>query len=244
MCKIIGVINKDKKNNKIINDLLEINAGKLAAEPDGYAVLREDRTFYFLDYQNLISNIKYKNETLYLLHLRLATAGAIGYDGLHLKNINGWYYAHNGTVTKYSKVNDNNDSFYFFKNLILKNNKEITKESVEKEIEKTGFNGRGVLFHPRKKELILFSTNELYVYGLSNCLIFSSFKLETKKTINHYKNVLGLYFIDRVEKKEIQIKKQVLNSVFFRFVNYKLQELEKLKIEIKIKINPFSFYKL
>ncbi|MCX7698857.1 MAG: hypothetical protein N2114_05275 [Candidatus Goldbacteria bacterium] len=246
MCKIITIINKNNKNCKKINEILNINADALKSEQSGYSVLRNNEAFYFLNYKYFNNNIRYLNEKVYILHTRTATAGSLDIDGLHLKNINGFFWAHNGFVSKFADVKDFNDSYYFFNNLINKSAGLIDKKAIEKEINESEFSGRGVLYNPYSKELFLFATNSLWVYGLDDCLIFTSFELNLKSKKYFYKNILGLTFVKGIKEKEIKgIKKQKFEKIFIKFKNDKLDKLEILEIiEEKYKLfNSFNkFY--
>lgn len=209
MCKIVLIVNKNKKNTNKINKILRANTEVLLQEKDGYAILRDGKVDYHYptstyDFRKKLSyktnfprfrkNITYKGEKVYCLHVRTATGGEKGINGLHLQNINGWYFAHNGWVRAYQGVRIKNDSYFFFRNLIKKYGDNIEQGVLEEEAERRGFYGRGVLI--KDKKIIIFSTQDIFVYGLPDCLIFTSFKLnliDEDRKKKHLK-ILGLDF--------------------------------------------------
>lgn len=238
MCKIITIINKNKNNSKTLKNLIDINADALSREQSGFSVLRNNNPYYSLDYSNFNKKIAYKNEEVYIIHTRTATAGAVDKKGLHLKSFNGWFWAHNGLVSRFSNVEDYNDSYYFYFNLI--NNTSLTKKEVEDYINDYGFSGRGVLYNPYKNKMIIFATNDLYIYGLKDCLIFSSYQLDTKKNIIKQDYVLGWTFYKNAGQIEIDIEnKQKISDVFIEIKNNKVINIEKLDIK---KVGMFNYY--
>jgi len=193
MCKVITIINKNKKNTKLINNLLVANLNNLKVERDGYSVLRDGVTSFHLglcDYQN----IKYAGEETYILHTRTSTGGEAGIGGLHLQNVKGYRFAHNGMVSAYAGFKQKNDSYYFCADLVA--HKKITKRVIEKEIKICGFNGKGFLYHKKTGDTYIFNNSAIHVYGLENCLIFSSYALETEIKDVEMVEVLGFVHIE------------------------------------------------
>jgi predicted glutamine amidotransferase len=234
MCKIFLSINKKGElNNKTINQLLNANINDLSMEGDGYSVYRENRT-YFYDgekaYTNILNNLEYRNEEIFIIHTRTKTAGSSGIDGLHLQDIGGWVFAHNGTVNKFAGVLKKSDSFYFFKHL-LKRYKNLNAENVNKYTQEAGFSGKGVLYNPKEKTLIWFCNTPTQVYILDDAIILTTFKLTTSYTFYDYKTVLGYTW--KVAEKRVEIggiiHHEEIDNIFLKFEDGILKETGKIE---------------
>lgn len=212
----------------MLNELLFANLNGLASEKNGYSTLRDGRVDYFLDYgAYLYQNILYSGEKTYILHMRTSTGGGRGVDGLHLQNINGWRFAHNGYVTDYAGGRDKNDSYYFCKRLITK---PITKARVENEIDIRGFTGKGFLYRKTTKDLYIFNNSTLYVYGIKDCLIFSTFVLTTDIKKIKEVNILGFKDIQEEETgREIKfLINGYMEDTFLHLKNGQVIQREKI----------------
>lgn len=231
MCKIITILNRNQKNSETIAKIIKANSNLLSLERSGYSVFRNNQSFFYLGekaYQRFEDNIAYKNEEVYILHTRTATAGSRDFDGLHLQPYQGFVFAHNGMVLKFNHVIKKNDSFYFFKRII---NQDLTKDNIEKAINRYDFSGRGFLYNIEKKKLYIFSTNNLFVYGLPDCLIFSTFQLNLNVEKEEVREILGYPFVVRrfEEKIKIDYEDEIKDS-FLVFENLKLIESQELNI--------------
>lgn len=195
MCKIIGVVNKNKKNVKKINQILKANLEELKSQPDGAGIVKlgeKITTHYTLDYRTVDDHLKVDQNTRMLLaHFRVATTGQVSLANVHFRAVkNRFYPAHNGIVNKFSGYdynpypifnNQNNtpvqqttDSNKFFRRLL---DGEITYKRTVKLIKKTDFSGRGVVYDRLTDFIYLFSTSEWYYYFLTGAFIFSSYPL-------------------------------------------------------------------
>lgn len=209
MCKILTIINKNPHNAALLNKFIQANEDALAGEKDGYALYQYHRgvsqrkTFVGEEaYKNIAANIKYVGAELYMVHFRTKTSGGVGgVEGLHLDKIqNRFVYAHNGTVYKYAKEKTKSDSYHFFVNLL---SKELTTPSIEEAIDESFFWGRGFLFDETENRLHVFCNYDVYIYGLPDCLILTSYPLV--KTLPSYssREVLGFPFF--VENKNTEL---------------------------------------
>lgn len=231
MCKIITVINKNKKNNTIINELLKSNIDQLVQEKDGYSLLRNNKPYYYIGdsgYRNIDKNIQYKGEQVYILHTRTATSIDRSIEGLHLQEIQGWYFAHNGVIGGYHGVQDKSDSYYFFKNYLK--NHQPSKKILEKEISKRNFNGKAFLYNPKTKNMIFFCNSKSYIYLYKDCLIISTFELSFNKKTIITGSELGytyIYEIDKSEPIQEPIYSEEIDDTYI-----KIQDTVKIKTEL------------
>jgi len=229
MCKIIVVINKNPKLNSVIKKIVKANVEELAEEKDGYSVFRNSTDTHYIGtnaYDNIEKNLEYKGEYMYIVHTRTTTAGSAGLSGLHLQKMKGGYtYAHNGTVTKYSNVKLNSDSYYFFRHLIAKN-KTITADVVSEEIKNTSFRGKGVLYNYLTNDLYFFNNMIGYVNVLNGCIILSSYDLEKKLNVEKTHSINGYTW--KTKGKETAIKgilhSESIDDMYIHFKNGLLVE--------------------
>ena len=236
MCKIFAVINKKKENAGTINKLIQANIEKIAWENSGYSVFREKTTTNYIGdnaykVKNMTKNLEYKGEEIFIIHSRTATCGEDGVDGLHLQNINGYVFAHNGTVTKYNKVDKKSDSYYFFKHYLLRYNK-ITPENIVEWGSACGFSGKGLLYNPEKKDLIFFANMAGQITAIDNALIISSYEIETEFKKLEYKKILGFSWLSYEGKEKISgiLHQEKLDDIYLRFKNGRLTSEADIKI--------------
>lgn len=234
MCKLIVIINQNRRSEAAINDLITANAAALMAERSGYSIYtsNNDTTEGYFDYRPgyFEKNIRYRYSPVAIYHFRTATSGAIGKNGLHLQRLYGRYvYAHNGWITMYRNVADKNDSHYFFDNF-LKNRKKVKFGALAREISRAGFNGRGTLYDAASRTLHLWSTETLYLTILANCLIFSSFQLSTEKITQHKSRMLS-YTYQHLTYQPITavIAQEKLTRPYLFFIGNQLADQKKIK---------------
>jgi hypothetical protein len=207
MCKTFVVINKNPANRDILSDVMLANIDKLSTEKDGYSIYRDGKTEFFQgdeDYALMPENLEYRGEEMLMVHFRSATAGARDKTGLHLQKINKRFvYAHNGVVSNFNAVKNFSDSYYYFRNLIVKADYKVTTDAISQSLKDNTFWGRAFLYDEKLKTLHAWNTLTTYVYALEGCLILSSFDLETDVEDIEYKEVLGYTFKVEKEKRKI-----------------------------------------
>ena len=237
MCKIFLVINKNKEVNQTVSDLVTANITNLSAEQDGYSVFRDDISFFYdtdLAYKNIESNLTYRNEQLYIVHTRTSTGGSQGIAGLHLQTLfKDWVYAHNGIVDKFSGVAKHSDSYYFFKHYLKKYKGIVDPETINSHSQDTGFSGKGVLYNKKTKDLYFFNNVAGQITILDDCLILSSYDIETKKKEYEIQTVLGYSWYKEYKEVEISgiVHQSSIDNTYLHFKDGQL--IDQAKFENK-----------
>jgi predicted glutamine amidotransferase len=246
MCKIFTVINKNPKNKALINRIIQANLGEISSEKDGYAVYNGQSNFYLGQpaYENIESNLIYNNEPIFIIHSRTKTTGSDDIDGLHLQEINGYVFAHNGTVGKYSTVLKKSDSYYFFKHF-LRLYKKITLEAVEKWTKKADFSGKGLLYNKSTDELYYFCNQPSQVLILKDALIITSYEPETTEKIFKVNKILGFKWYSESEEKEIKgiLHQEQIDDIYLHFKAGKCKEQTAIKTREIGVYNSYTPYK-
>lgn len=231
MCKIITIINNKPENTDKINDILSANVSALKVERQGYSVMRDNKSHYFLgpkDYDNMQENIKYKGEKVMCIHSRTSTGGSLDEKGLHLQRTGNWFWAHNGMVTGFSGVKDHSDSYYFFMSLISalkidEMDKPISKDLIEKACQDLSFGGKGFLYNPKSKILQWFCNAQSYIYLLEDCIIITTYDLNLDVETYEYASILGFSWITKTTTEKIEvIHQETVDDIMLTFQNNQL----------------------
>lgn len=166
---------------------IQANLNQLASQSSGYSVYDGKATKNYLGdtaytMDNIARNVQYNGASLWITHFRIATGGDRGVDGLHLQNINGYIFAHNGIIHELSNVLTKSDSYHFFNRIIQKSKKRkegiVDYELISQACGKYGFQGKGFLYDTKRNIFHFFNNQEGYITILEDTLIFSSYKLE------------------------------------------------------------------
>lgn len=191
---MIVVLNKNPKNNQIIDTLLKTNTELLCAEKDGYSIYRDGEIEHHMTYGTVTNDMTYKGEKLFVTHFRTSTGGERNENGLHLQRLqNRYIFAHNGVVSQINQPTKS-DSYHFFDGMVSAYGEAIDESYIGMDIADFGFSGRGFLYDEKDEVMHIFSTYIMYIYALPDCLIFATFKLETEVKAYTMKEVLGMPF--------------------------------------------------
>jgi len=236
MCKIITIINKNPANNEVIKQVIQGNSEALKMERNGYSVLRNGEASYHLpsEYGAFAENVEYNGEEMFCIHTRTSTGGDSDTKGLHLKNVDGWFWAHNGTVSHFMGVKDYNDSHYFFNSLLQRLEGEeydnpIGKEAIEKACKDFGFNGKGFLYNHDKKIFQWFCNSFSYIYLLEGTVIITTWDMSTKMYEYDIKNILGFEYYTNVREFTIPfLHTEKIDDTMLTMVDFELIGREKI----------------
>lgn len=211
MCKMIAVLTttKDQAEHELINQLIQANHEDLATQKSGYSVYDGKRTYNYIgdtayQMQNIYKNVRYTPSSVWMTHFRISTGGSNGVDGLHLQNINGYIFAHNGTISGMKNIQKKSDSWYFFRRLI-ETNKTINNNTIQEACTKYGFSGKGFLYNPKTRIFYFFNNQEAYITVLPNTLILSSYKLKTELKTYVEHTILGYTWRTDTGTKQLPI---------------------------------------
>ncbi len=215
MCYLATII-PTKKNKKLSEEtqkaFLEIMVAKINANPHGFAMLTSagqkirtlnPKIFYKMIEKNIETDFDFM-----VFHARYATAGDMNYQNIHLWDIDGWHFGHNGWTGRNRTKNVKSDSLLFFEELAEKINTTDKKDdSITKAINETAishnFTGRAMLLSPNNEKMYLFGDFEVYV--LDDCIIISSATISFEYSVISY----GLAF-----DKEIESLNQNIEGVY------------------------------
>jgi len=242
MCKILTIINTKPENNEVIQKIINANAEGLKQEKSGFSVLRDDKPSYFMDegYQDFDKNVEYKGEKVFCVHTRTMTSGALDETGLHLQRTAGWFWAHNGVVSSFSRVKDHSDSFHFFSALLSKQpidrlNQPLSADLIQKTCSDLSFYGKGFLYNPKTEIVQWFCNQRSYIYVLDGCLIITTFELILTVTEESYSQVLGYFWMtNRTTTTIPTLFNTFFDDTLMTFVNFKLVQ--------QIAINTRQYY--
>lgn len=203
---MILIINTDKTLTPQINQILAAQVPDLSTEANGYSVFKHNKSEFFIsEYKasQISANIAYDGSKIQILHFRTKTSGSSDHKGLHLQNVRGWYFGHNGTISGYSGAHDFSDSYHFVERLTKDN---LTYKRIKQLAEEKHFTGKMVLYNPTLGRLIWFNNQPTYAYALSEkCLIFSTYKLNLSVATYSFFEAFNYQFIKETGKTSISI---------------------------------------
>ena len=207
---------------------------QLASQTAGYSVYDGKVTKNYIGdiaykAHNVEKNVQYNGAPLWITHFRIATGGDKGSEGLHLQNIDGYIFAHNGVIHELSNVLTKSDSYHFFNRMIQKSKKRkagiVDYEIISQACGKYGFQGKGFLYDTKRNIFHFFNNQEGYITILEDTLIFSSYKLEDDITRYTTHNVLGFEWREYQAKEKLtSLRVEKIDNTYLKIDKFQVTE--------------------
>lgn len=225
------LINQDKTsetNNELASQFIKAQQKGLATQSDGYSVYSDGKVVRSMDYSEFNETTSYEPSELFVVHSRIATAGATGLDGTHLQQLaSGYYFAHNGTVAKLQLAKIKTDSQLFIEEVLedKKFNLDRLDEAMEIIQQKTNenmFSGKGVLIKDNK--VLLFINSPSYFVRLSDTLLaFTSYLPSDEIDNTEYVYSCGVPFVVSSGRTKLEpFVSAKIDDEYYLFVDGKL----------------------
>lgn len=187
MCYLLYAqkLNKNAKKGLIQN----IITSRMAFNKDGFGVLDANgnltRSLDVDEYKKGLT--KGLAASWLITHLRMATQGHITLTNVHLFELDGFYFAHNGIINDFHDgglTSTKSDSLLYFEALI-KSIKCLDKNHIAKRIKKSKFfdGGRAILKTPDGQ---LYFFGDFHAYKKDGWLLISSSSLEFKNKAKEF----------------------------------------------------------
>ena len=224
----------------IVKDEMRINRHGFSF----HAVMGEDdvvlRTLDPKKYLGELENLMKKSPRLLHIHLRLASAGAVNEENIHMWKVANYHVSHNGSVAGFACASEPLYQYLYRSSsrphLPCSNAKSDTRQLIEssdfvkaidsldskpKELWRvlTKYGFYGVMFMTNKDEVIAISVRKpLYIYATKNTLIFVNEPIEIVKPVRRFGFTLNLNTVPYTSYKNAMIRYDVarMKPLIFR----------------------------
>lgn len=231
MCLILSLQQKTK-DSRVKSTFAQVVLNNANYHDDGVAILAYNRDNSEIYHNRVMKTTLAEIESVVdkfdvvNVHLRQGTSGVLGVDNTHFWEREGWYFCHNGMMSKYEKTSKDTDSLQFFNHLFsakVFKGVYINIKKLDKASENKGLAGRCVFVNPASSKMFFYGSFK--TYNLDNqAVLIASTDIQLKWNIK----VCGFDFASDniIPHTESEIDGLVVN-------NYKKQETYQLPCEFK-----------